>query len=464
MQRIYWTTACLLLAAAFLPAAVLAESADTPKKAPASKAPAAKAPAHKTPAKATGDATKAPATGDAAKAPAATPSALTGKAGTPGMPVEKAPAKTFDTPAKAPAKATEPAGKSPDTATPGEEAGAFKPYTGTISVDIVNVRSGPGFYYYPVTTVQQGTPVSVEQRVNEWVGLKPVEGTFGLMKKADLEIAADNASATVSAATARVYAGGQGAKRNWCVMKTLQKGDKVKVLGEAEGDMVKIAPPEGACVYVLASYVAQTKGPAVSTKEPKYPILDIDVKPEGADPQVEEFKAAEAALVEELKKPVAERNYKPLYDRYKAIAEQTTKPYLKRNGAARMQYLQRLIQLQEDYLKVLKLGDDLNKNLSDMALKHASDVDETEIKRASTKPPFLATGVVEPLLSIEGVENPIARYKLVDAKGKPVVLVKSSTVKLDDYVGKAVGVRGTKAFVKEWNINLVTVDELELLE
>jgi uncharacterized protein YgiM (DUF1202 family) len=453
MQRIYWTIACLLLAGALAPAIVLAETAETPKKAPASKTPAAKAPARKTPAatpaKGTGDATK----GDAAKAPATTPSALTGKAGTPGMPVEKAPAKS-----------TEPAGQGPEAAAPGEAAEAFKPYTGVISTDIVNVRSGPGLYYYPLVVVQQGTPVSVEQRVGDWVALKPLEGTFGLMKKSDLEIAADNASATVSAASARVYAGGQSAKRDWCVMKTLLKGDKVKVLGMAGDDKVEVAPPDGCCVYVLASYVTQGKGPAVTTKEPRYPILDTEVKPEEKDPEVDEFKAAEAALVEELKKPVAERHYQPLYDRYKDIAEQASKPYLKRNGAARAQYLQRLIQLQEDYLKVLKLGDDLNKNLSDMALKHSTAVGEAEIKRASTKPPFLATGVVEPLLSVEGVETPIARFKLVDVKGKPVVLVKSSSVNLEDYAGKAVGVRGTKAFVKEWNIYLVTVDEVELLE
>ena len=452
MQRIYWTIVCLLLAAALAPGVVLAQAAETPKKAPAAKAPA-KAAAHKTPAKATGDAT----TGDAA----APPSALTGKAGTPGMPVEKAPAAKAP---EAPAKAAPPAGKAPEAAAPAEGAEGFKPYTGVVSADIVNVRSGPGLYYYPLAVVPQGTPVSVEQRVGDWVAVKPLEGTFGLMKKADVEVAADNASATVTSATARVYAGGQTAKRDWCVMKTLQKGDKVKVLGMVGDDMVKIAPPDGCSVYVLASYVSETKVPVVTIKEPRYPILDTEVKPEEKDPEVDEFKSAEAALVEELKKPVAERHYQPLLDRYKGIADQASKPYLKRNGAARVQYLQKLIQIQEDYLKVLKLGDDLNKGLSDMALKHSEAVGEAEIKRATTKAPFLATGVVEPLLSVEGVDNPVARFKLVDAKGKPVVLVKSSTVNLEDYAGKAIGVRGTKTFVKEWNIYLVTVDEVETLE
>jgi hypothetical protein len=329
----------------------------------------------------------------------------------------------------------------------------------------VNIRSGPGLYFYPVTTVKQGTPVSVEQRIDEWAAIKPVEGSFGLMKKSDLEVATDNLTATVTAPAARVYASGEAAKRDWCVLRTLKQGDKVKVLGPAEDDKVKVALPEGCCVYVLASYVAQGPSPkAATTKEPKYAILETEVKPPEPDPEYDEYKSAEAALAEEMKRPMAERDYKTLLARFKDIAEKASKDYLKRAGAARLNYLQTLSDQQADYLKVVKLGEELNKGLADSEARRVMNASEAETKKSSAKPPFAATGVVEPLLAVEGAENPAAKYKLVDAKGQPVVLLRSNTYKLEDYVGKAIGVRGVKTYVKEWNMNLVTVDDLEPLE
>ena len=88
---------------------------------------------------------------------------------------------------------------------------------------------------------------------------------------------------------------------------------------------------------------------------------------------------------------------------------------------------------------------------------------EAERQRAMQRPAFQATGVVEPIWSLEGEDYPI-KHKLVDRQGRPVVILKSETYDLDQYVGKAVGVRGTKTYVPEWKIYLVDVDDLELLE
>lgn len=65
--------------------------------------------------------------------------------------------------------------------------------------------------------------------------------------------------------------------------------------------------------------------------------------------------------------------------------------------------------------------------------------------------------------SLEDVDYPI-KFKLVDQNNRPLVVLKSSTADLNKYVGKVVGVRGTKTYLKDWRIYLISVDEIEALE
>ena len=56
------------------------------------------------------------------------------------------------------------------------------PYTGKIGADLVNIRSGPGLYYYPLTTLGKGDEVVVESERNGWLALRPPDSVFGLMR------------------------------------------------------------------------------------------------------------------------------------------------------------------------------------------------------------------------------------------------------------------------------------------
>jgi peptidoglycan hydrolase-like protein with peptidoglycan-binding domain len=86
-----------------------------------------------------------------------------------------------------------------------------------------------------------------------------------------------------------------------------------------------------------------------------------------------------------------------------------------------------------------------------------------EREAALQKPPFQATGVVAPIESLEGVDHPI-KFKLVDQRGRPVVVLQSTLYDLNQYAGKAVGVRGTRTYLPAWQTYLITVDDLEILE
>jgi len=173
----------------------------------------------------------------------------------------------FGAPAAAPAAVpTPPAPTPPAPPTP------TYPYTGYISADLVNVRCGPALYYYPLLMMGKNAPVTVEGEKDGWLALRPPEGIYGLVRKSDLTIGAAGATATVSAPSARVYASSATATRRWCVMATLKQDDTVQVLGPAEGEFVKIAPPESARVYVVDQYVAATG----STTQRRTVPIDIE--------------------------------------------------------------------------------------------------------------------------------------------------------------------------------------------
>ena len=135
------------------------------------------------------------------------------------------------------------------------------PYSGYINAEAVRIRSGPGLYYYPLATVTSGMPVIIEGDAEGWLALRPTEGIWGLVKKSDVDVAPDGKKATVLAPSARIYAASESANRSWCVMATLKQGDTVQVLGPAAAaDFVKIAPPEGSHIYVVAQYVTAGTG------------------------------------------------------------------------------------------------------------------------------------------------------------------------------------------------------------
>jgi hypothetical protein len=302
-------------------------------------------------------------------------------------------------------------------------------------------------------------PVIIEDDAEGWLALRPTEGIWGLVKKSDVDVAPDGKKATVLAPSARIYAASQSASRSWCVMATLKQGDTVQVLGPAAAaDFVKIAPPEGSHIYVVAQYVTAGTSPSGIGAA----LAQLSAPPK-VDPLVEDFKKADAALDQELKKAVGERDYKTLAGAFKEILDKAEKFYLKRAAQDRLALIQNLDGQQTAYLKVLAIGERLDKRLADLKAQETAKAAEAEREKKLARPEFAASGMVQLLESLEDVDYPI-KYKIVDPNNHPLVVLKSSTYDLGKYVGKVVGVRGQKTYLKDWRIYLVTVDDLEVLE
>ena len=334
------------------------------------------------------------------------------------------------------------------------------PYTGYISADLVNVRSGPALYYYALLTMSKNVPVTVEAEQDGWLALRPPEGIYGLVRKSDVTIDAAGASATVSAPRARVYTSSATAKRHWCVMATLTQGDTVPVRGPGEGDFIKVASPESARVWVVDQYVAATGSTDPSTQRTTVPT---DIQPPKDEPLVEAFKEAEKDLMAQLAKDVPDRDFDNVAATFKEIAEKAEKAYLKNSAQRRLAYVAALAEQKAEYVRVTSLSDKLDERLADIKTDWAGKQADTQRDQRLLKSDFLATGFLATMESLEDVDYPI-KFKLVDQNNRPLVVLKSSAHDLSKYVGKVVGVRGTKTYLREWQIYLVTVDDLEVVE
>ncbi|KPK47326.1 MAG: hypothetical protein AMK72_08580 [Planctomycetes bacterium SM23_25] len=358
------------------------------------------------------------------------------------------------------AAAAEPPAVAATPAPPTPPAPTY-PYTGYISADLVNIRSGPALYYYPLLTTIKGAPVVVEGEADNWLALRPPEGTYGLVRKGDLTIGASGDTATVSAPSARVYASSATAKRRWCVMATLKQGDTVRVHGPGEGDFVKIAPPESARVWVVDQYVAATSptDPSLGQRPP----VPIDIQPPASDPLVEASREAENGLAAELAKEIGDRNFDDVTAKFRQIAEKAEEAYLKNAARRHLARIAAEAERTAEYVRVTSLPDKLDEQLANIKTGWANRQAEAKRDEQLLKSDFIATGCLAMMESLEGVDHPV-KFKLVDQNNHPLVVLQSTAYDLGKYLGKIIGVRGTKTYLKEWRIYLVAVDELEVVE
>jgi SH3-like domain-containing protein len=389
-----------------------------------------------------------------AKAPAKVPAAKTPAPAVPSAP-DLRPAPT------PPASAFESSVPSASTATtaaaaPAEAPKTF-PYAGYINVQdsggTVYVRAGPGTYYYPLTSLAKDTPVKVVGEINGWSAVAPVAAIYGLVKKADVTLSLDGKSATAAADDVRVIASSDTAKRQWDVMAILKKGDTLKVIGPTDADTLKVAPPEGARVYVATPFVIAGPSPAGTA--------EIKIEPIKPDPMAETLDKAAAALAEEMKKPVGDRDYTLIMDSLKEVIEKAEKPYIKQNAEARLAEVKILEQRQADFKKAEAIDLALKRRIAAIEADAATKATENTPKVA--RPEYAAKGMVQILSSATEVDYPI-KFKLIDQKGQPIVVLKSDLVDLSKYVGKVVGIRGEKTYLKDWQIYLITVTEIDVLE
>lgn len=161
------------------------------------------------------------------------------------------------------------------------------PAEGRVNAERVRVRAGANLNYYVCGQLSRDSRVVVYEQRPGWLKIDPPKGSFSLIAAKYVEKSGGD-RAVVTGSVVRVRAGASESKRNSQVQCKLNKGDKVRILGQVtldvSGEMLnfyKIRPPAGkAFVWVSAQYVSYVKPykgePAVDPED----IVEIAAVPD----------------------------------------------------------------------------------------------------------------------------------------------------------------------------------------
>ena len=219
--------------------------------------------------------------------------------------------------------------QQPAAATDANEAAAPAfPYVAQITGSRVNIRSGPGTNYYSCGKLNKTDRAIVVGSKFSWSQIVPPAGSFSWISKQYVSIDPNNpAIGTITGNNVRVYAGSENLQPMHSTKLQLQhnKGEKVKLLSEEKEGYYKIAPPQGAYLWVLSQYT-----------EPLGAVGEIEVTVERPEPTIEpdegigvvetvteaeklkEYYALQKQFEAEKAKPTAQQNYEGLK---KALSE-----------------------------------------------------------------------------------------------------------------------------------------------
>ena len=252
------------------------------------------------------------------------------------------------------------------------------PYMAQITQNNLNMRSGPGTNYYRCGNLNESNRVKVVSSRFSWSRVVPPAGSFSWISAQYVSLDPANPTAgQVTGDSVRVYAGSDYVKpEHSTTMQTkLDKGEKVTIIGEKQGDYYKIEPPTGAYLWVKTEYTKYI-GPAepvtptkpveevkpapepVETDKPQA-IIPLEKKAEPVKPEAEKETTEKAEPVkveavkettEEVKKeaepkavektdgsvvetslPVESQELKKYYELKKQIDDEKTKPLSEQN-------------------------------------------------------------------------------------------------------------------------------------
>ncbi|MFP4105748.1 MAG: SH3 domain-containing protein [Phycisphaerae bacterium] len=369
----------------------------------------------------------------------------------------------------------------------------FEEYSGQVTGDDVQVRSGPGKAFRACTKLNKGDKVTVVGKYREWLKIKPVEGTFSVISKDYVELNAGKDAGVVTGDNVWTRASGKlldlPQVRMYALHVKLKKGAKVKVLGQA-GDFYKIEPKPGAFYWIHGDYVnkATTKTkPADTADDRTADDRTADVRPttqpttqpvareddkddeddivtttqpvEKLDAEIAAFRAAEKELKDELKKPAAQRDYRKLLERFKAIKLEEDSS-LERYVNAYVRYLQRAMARRELQDKAEELVQDLETEMKRIDLERTKlevDVDQEQVS------PFAAKGILVPSQVFTGAGDLPELYIVRDPNNRKVVAYVQASPLVKSFKGKYVGIIGPSTFRKSLRRDVIDAQEVKPL-
>jgi hypothetical protein len=356
-----------------------------------------------------------------------------------------------------------------------QPAGTEAAWVGEITAANVYVRSSADDAAYPCLQMSAPAKVTVVGKSGTWLKILPPPDAFSVIAKGFVTPDPSSTRGTVTGNNVRVRAGTRLLDSNrlidhYVVQLTLNKGDQVAIVGQAE-EFYKITPPKGAFLYVSEKYIKQpllTDVPevvgAVTTRPvatEEQPVVTEKTTPE-AKATLAAFEALEAKLKAEFKKPVDVRDLQGLLDEYRAL-DAGEKGFLKPYLNARIQFLQASI----ERMKELRSLEDA---LSETAAKQRQfELGRTRIEVVPTTKPvttFTARGILLPSALFPGTAGAPKRFIVRDPDTLRITAYAQCTsgqVNLSQYAGKEVALLGNAEYNTQLDAEVVEVQQVVVL-
>lgn len=352
-------------------------------------------------------------------------------------------------------------GPTPTTAQPlvttvGEPAAAkpMEPYVAEVVGNDVFIRSGPGTNFYQCGKLYAGDRVQVISTQQGWSCILPPAGCFSWVSMQYVSINLDNPTmGIITGDNVGVYAGSDFVLPMHSTTKqvVLNRGQTVKLLGEEKDDYYKIAPPQGAYLWVSTQFLQSTAPtPERTVVKPTDPnaipeaVKGPDGKPVQQDPNLPKTDLElYYALAEQIKamqtKPAAERNYAEIKTKLTALAAKKDSGRAARYADYTLKQVERF-ELADRSAKELELQ-------RKERLKTVEKIDEARAAKLAQIPDFskfAAMGKLERSSVYDG--GPIKRYRLIDEMGKTIAYVTpvgaTAVAESEKLVGHKVGLVG----------------------
>jgi hypothetical protein len=321
------------------------------------------------------------------------------------------------------------------------------PYVAEVTGDNVYIRSGPGTNYYDCAKLNEGDRVEVVSTQFSWSRIVPPAGSFSWISMQYVNIDPNNpAIGIVSGDNVRVYAGSETVKPLYSttLQLKLNRGDKVRLLGEGEDNYYQIASPAGAYLWVSTQYT-KPLGPVgeveVITEPQAGPndtavvvATDISVEAE----KLKQYYALEKQIEAEKAKPIDQVDFA---DIKKALAEIAANK--EAGKAARYaEFAARQVERFELASAVAKEVQLQNAEL-EQTKERIKKARATRLEEYQELGGFAAVGQFQTFETY----GP-GHYRIVDDSGRTVCYAlpggsASQADLLDEFVGKKVGIVGT---------------------
>ncbi len=339
--------------------------------------------------------------------------------------------------------------QEPATTTSGtDEAGTPSfPYMAEITGDNVYVRSGPGTNFYYCGKLNKGDKVKVIGKQFSWARVVPPASSFSWISIQYVSIDPDNPTVgSVTGDRVRVYAGSDFRKplHSMTLQGKLDKGDKVKLLGEQMDDYYKIVPPSFAYLWVSINFtkpLKQVKEVAPTVEQPiiKPTTEPNEVVPEPVSPEtaLEKYSALKEQFEAERAKPIDQQNYADIKEALIKIAGDKTA-----DKAAR--YAEFVLKQIKDFELVLEVSKAVR--LQNEQLENIRErIDKARATRLAAFEDLGRFAVVGQLQTFT-TYGP-GHYRITDESGKTICYAlpsgRVSQMQLSKLINRKVGLLGT---------------------